>query len=105
MKDFLSYSTNFSKDAIVSSYGVSSDPEEYYKTCSFFGAKGWEHTFHTGWNGKYGIGSHDFKHGCCEMRVSWRLAGRLVPVSIESFSYKGAANGKGNRTIEDYVMC
>ena len=40
--------------------------------------RSWMSTFDVGWKGQYGVGSHDFAHGCCEARLSWRLAARQV---------------------------
>ena len=35
------------------------------------------------------VGCHAWTHGGCELRMTWRLAGRLVPVSISPCNYVG----------------
>ena len=61
--------------------------------------------FSKSWQGQYGKGGHDFNHGCCDMRMTWRLAGRLVPIAIEPFNFVGIANGRGSRVVGETTPC
>ena len=58
---------------------------------------------------RYGVGSHDFRHGCCEGRLTWRLLGRRVPTAIRPFPFvfvgRGSGRGDPLRRMERSVVC
>jgi hypothetical protein len=99
---FLSHAAAFDVAAIRRTLGSQSNPDSYVRACPLTGVYskftdeayfnrtlGWRDTFVHAFRGGYSATRQAADHApravrgvCCEPRLTWRLVGRLVPVSI-----------------------
>ena len=93
--DFLPFADAFDDAAVRRHFGRDRDPDVFVATCRLYNVDSWQAIFDRTFHGKYGVGSHDFRHGCCEGRITWRLVGRLVPTRIREFPF--VFTGRGSR--------
>lgn len=102
---FASHATSFDAGAVRQTYGQPPSPDTYLRACPLSGLHspykpahldeppgGWLPTFYDAFKGLYGTTRQaPTRLGvCCEYRLTWRLAGRMVPVRIAPFAMVGA---------------
>jgi hypothetical protein len=98
LASFLAYSAEFDARAVRETYGSPTHPDSYLHACPLTGAEtfyyaasyrnttlSWAGTFEEGFKGAFAptrqAGARDGGL-CCEYRLTWRLIGRMVPVSV-----------------------
>lgn len=92
-RDFDAYAERADDAAVRAHFGAARDADAFVAACRLFGQASWRAVFDRTFHGAYGVGSHDFRHGCCEGRLTWRLAGRLVPTAVAPFPFVFAGRG------------
>mmetsp|Transcript_31339 Transcript_31339/g.107747 ORF Transcript_31339/g.107747 Transcript_31339/m.107747 type:complete len:117 (-) Transcript_31339:63-413(-) len=105
LAEFMNFSAGFDPSAVAKRYGTRRSPDAFVRSCHMFNAKSWQSIFTRTFHGEYGVGSHDFSHGCCEGRLTWRLTGRLAPVEVRAFpiTFKGPLAGA--RRMRREIAC
>lgn len=91
---FTNASAAFDAAHVAAAYGTA-DADGVVRACALYGASSWRAVFDRAFHGRYGVGSHDFRHGCCEGRLTWRLVGRRVPTAVAAFPF--VFTGRGGR--------
>ena len=107
---YLAYATRFDRDAVRATYGSPAHPDTYLHACPLTGiggtyrepgwmlnaTLGWYQTFHVGFREGYANVRQAAQirgratGACCEYRLTWRMAGRLVPVAVVPLHFVGA---------------
>ncbi|KAH8053519.1 hypothetical protein JL722_9360 [Aureococcus anophagefferens] len=65
-RDFDAYAERADDAAVRAHFGAARDADAFVAACRLFGQASWRAVFDRTFHGAYGVGSHDFRHGCCE---------------------------------------